>query len=328
MSDVAPCAQRVGRGGPAMVQRCLLTPSVLLVMTLPIPLLGAGVGRAEGDHGAVKLLATVPIPGDLSPLRAFDISFVDQDTQLYYLADRSNASVDVINAKTNTFVMQIKASPAFRGVALKPNPSGPGFVADNDRSGPNGVVASGHWLFVTDASSRVVSFDLRTDPPTQISDVSTGGGDSLRADELAFDPEDGVLLVVNNADSPPFATLVNVNKHTGQLTVGSRITFDLSHAGFDATNGAEQPAWDPGTGKFYQSIPEVNGPGDGTGIDGGVARINPHTAALEKLFPVQFCQPAGLTLGPHRDLLLGCSVTFDTAGQAWTASDPHTAAPI
>src|SRR5262249_36273046 len=90
----------------------------------------------------------------------------------------------------------------------------------------------------------------------------------------------------------------------------------------------EQPAWDPGTGKFYQSIPEVNGPGDGTGIDGGVARINPHTAALEKLFPVQFCQPAGLTLGPHRDLLLGCSVTFDTAGQAWTASDPHTAAPI
>jgi len=311
-----------------MVQRCLLTLSVLLVMTLPIPLLGAGVGSAEEDHGAVKLLATVPIPGDLSPLRAFDISFVDQDTQLYYLADRSNASVDVINAKTNTFVMQIKASPAFRGVALKPNPSGPGFVADNDRSGPNGVVASGHWLFVTDASSRVVSFDLRTDPPTQISDVSTGGGDSLRADELAFDPEDGVLLVVNNADSPPFATLVNVNKHTGQLTVGSRITFDLSHAGFDATNGAEQPAWDPSTGKFYQSIPEVNGPGDGTGIDGGVARINPHTAALEKLFPVQFCQPAGLTLGPHRDLLLGCSVTFDTAGQAWTASGPHTAAPI
>jgi hypothetical protein len=312
-----------------MMRTRWLTLSVVFGVIVPVlSLVGARPGRAADDRGAVKLLATVPIPGTLTPLRAFDISFIDGKSQLYYLADRSNASVDVVNAKTNTFVGQIKASPGFAGVALKPNPSGPGFVADNDRSGPNGVVVSGHWLFVTDAPSRVVSFDLRTDPPMQVGDVSTGGADSLRADELAYDPKDGVLLVVNNADSPPFATLINVDKKTGQLTVGLRVTFDKAHVGFDATNGAEQPAWDPGTRKFYQSIPEVNGPGDGTGTDGGVARINPHTAALEALFPVQFCQPAGLTLGPHEDLLLGCSVTFDTAGQVWSASDKHTAAPI
>src|SRR5262249_25242000 len=157
-----------------MAQRWPLKLSGLLITMVPILLLAVGASGADEDHGAVKLLATVPIPGILSPLRAFDISFVNADTQLYYLADRSNASVDVVDAKTNTFLGQIKATPAFKGVVLKPNPNGPGFVADNDRSGPNGVVASGHWLFVTDAPSRVVSFDLRTNPPTQVSDVHTG----------------------------------------------------------------------------------------------------------------------------------------------------------
>ncbi|HXJ83136.1 MAG TPA: hypothetical protein VMS64_31190 [Candidatus Methylomirabilis sp.] len=307
---------------------------VLLVVLIVMSTVAAGVGSSSagdfGDNsgGAVKLLTTVPVPTSLSPLRAFDISWIDPVTQRYYLSDRSNASVDVVDAKTNTFLGQIKASPPFAGVVLQPNPSGPGFVADNNRSGPNGVASFGRWLFVSDAPSRVVSFDLSTNPPTQVSDVSTGGADSFRADELAYDPKDGVLLVVNNADSPPFATLITVDKQTGKLTVGPRVTFDKAHVGFDATNGAEQPAWDPSTGKFYQSIPEVNGPGDGTGANGGVARINPHTGALEVLFPVSLCQPAGLTVGPHDDLLLGCSVVFDTAGQAWTATDSNTAAPI
>src|SRR5437879_3606224 len=114
--------------------------------------------------------------------------------------------------------------------------------------GPNGGVAALPWLFVTDAASRVVTIDLRTD--TVVSSVSTGGADNLRADELAYDPKGGVLLVVNNADTPPFATLITVNKSTGQLAVGPRITFDAAH-GVDATNGAEQPVWNSTTGKFY-----------------------------------------------------------------------------
>ena len=35
-----------------------------------------------------------------------------------------------------------------------------------------------------------------------VSDVSTGGTPGLRADELAYDPAGGLLLVVNNADRP------------------------------------------------------------------------------------------------------------------------------
>jgi hypothetical protein len=92
----------------------------------------------------------------------FDISFVDQRTQTYYLADRSNAVVDVVDAKDGTFTKQITANPAFKG-----------FTGNNATSGPNGVVAAFPWLFVTDANSRVVTIDLRNG--NTVSDVSTGG---------------------------------------------------------------------------------------------------------------------------------------------------------
>src|SRR5919197_3996518 len=88
----------------------------LLRSTLPWLLVGVllWVGAAVADERrAVKLLTTIPIPTTLSALRAFDISWVDPDTQLYFLGDRSNASVDVADARTNQFVRKISgANPA------------------------------------------------------------------------------------------------------------------------------------------------------------------------------------------------------------------------
>jgi len=301
--------------------RCSALVAVVLAM-LPVgdvAWAGNGPEGNEGvaDRGAVRLLKTVPIPGTAAnttngKLYAFDISFVDQSTQTYYLADRSNAVVDVVDAETGTFVKQIAGG--FKGVAVV---SG---VVQNGQSGPNGVVAAFPWLFVTDAASRVVTIDLRSD--TVVSNVSTGGADNFRADELAYDPKDGLLLVVNNADTPPFATLIKVNKANGQLTVGKRITFDAAN-GVDATNGAEQPVWDPGTRRFFLSIPQI-GPHE---KDGGVVRIDPNTATVDATFPVEFCQPAGLTLGPRQNLLVGCNTVFDTAGNVWAPAGTVTAAP-
>ena len=310
-----------------MMRKRYLALSLLLAAMVPVLLLGAGSSRADGDddrsNGAVRFLKGVPVPGsDLnttSPgkMLVFDISWIDEATQLYYLADRSNAVIDVVNAKTGTFVRQIKGG--FKG-----------FTGSNDTSGPNGVVVIGRpghqFLIVTDAPSRVVSINLQTD--TIVNEVSTGGADGNRADELAFDPVDNLVMPVNNADDKPFATLIKVDPNTGMLTQPKnlegvdRITFT------DATNGAEQPVWDPGTRRFYISIPEIGG-GGGKGPNGAVKRINQHTATVDATFPVQFCQPAGLTVGPHGDLLVGCSVIFNEAGTAWTGlTDPSTAAPI
>jgi hypothetical protein len=275
----------------------------------------ASAGKREGkDDRAVRLLTTVPIPGTGAnttggKMYVFDISFVDQATQTFYLADRSNAVVDVVNAQTNKLISQITATPPFKG-----------FTGSNATSGPNGVVAAFPWLFVTDANSRVVTIDLRNGKT--VGDVSTGGQAGLRADEMAYDPRDGLLLVVNNADTPPFATLVKVNKATGALTVGKRITFDAAH-GVDAQNGAEQPVWEPITGKFYLSIPQVGAKVQ----DGAVVRIS--TAGnVEASYPIKLCSPAGLSLGPNVDLLVGCNTLFDTQGNLWDSTGGVTAVPI
>ena len=282
-------------------------------------------GEAQNDRG-LRLLSLTPVPvakANTTPgMYVFDISFVDQATQTYYLADRSNAAVDVVDAASGKFIEQIQASPAFAGFVSI------GGVAHNELSGPDGVVSAFPWLFVTDAGSRVVSFDLRTTPPTQVSDVTTKAGDPLRADELAYDPEDGLILAINNADTPaPFGTLISVDKNTGKLTVGKRITFDAAH-GVDATNGAEQPIWDPSTHRFYLSIPQIGA----TVSNGGVVRINPATATVEATYPVSSCGPAGLSRGPgedgRHDALIGCNLVFDTTGTTvWSATDPNPADP-
>ena len=263
-----------------------------------------------GDDRGLRLVTLAPIPAASNNstgggMYSFDISYVDSITGNYYLADRSNRVVDFVDS-IGRYVTGIPASPAFAG-----------FTGSNSTSGPNGVVAAFPWLFATDANSRVVTIDLRNN--STVSNASTGGAPGLRADELAYDPTHGVLLVVNNADTPPFATFVIVNQSTGQLTVSTRITFDAAH-GVDAQNGAEQPVWDGALNRFFLSIPQI-----GPNVqNGGVVRINPFSASVEATYPVNFCGPAGLTLGPNQNLFIGCNTVFDTNGNVW---DPNGAVP-
>ena len=294
------------------------------MMLIPGNLAWGDRGELKNDR-AVRLLTTVPIPGTAvnttgGRMFVFDISWVDQASRTYYLADRSNAVVDIVDTKTNTLLFQLTGG--FKG-----------FTGTNGTSGPNGVVTSGHCLFVTDAPSRVVSFDTSVFPPKQVSAVTTASGDLNRTDELAFDPRDSILFPINNADSPPFGTFIKVNQSTCALTqptapapgvaAPDRLLLNVA-GGVDATNGAEQPQWDPGTGKFFLSIPQI-GP---NASSGGVVQINPLTHKIEKTFPISSCQPAGLTKGPNEDFLVGCNTLFDTAGGLWSQTDPNTAAPI
>lgn len=299
------------------MQKRSLTLSLLLVL-VPALVLGTGAAAQPGGGappkqvvtqlltavGPVSLITTIPTPD--APLTSFDASWVDPISQLYYLADRSNASVDVFDADANTFVKRIKAG--FKG-----------FTGSGSTSGPNGVLVSANWLFVTDAPSRVVSIDLTTDQVVGF--VSTAGASGLRADGLAYDEADGLLLAVNSSDTPPFATLIQVNASTGALTVLKKIVFTT------ATAGAGAAVYNPTTGFFYVAIPEVSGPG-GTGPNGAVAPIN-FDGTLNPLFTVPRCQPAGIALdSAKQNLLVSCGVVFDTAGLAWNAAGTSSAAPI
>jgi hypothetical protein len=56
-------------------------------------------------------------------------------------------------------------------------------------------------------------------------------------------------------------------------------------------------------------------------------RIAPNATSVEAVYPVQFCSPAGLTVGPRQDLFIGCNQVFDTAGNVWDPNGTVTAAP-
>src|SRR5215471_5278107 len=206
---------------------------------------------------AVHLLSSVQVPvtdgNTTNGMYSFDISYVDQSTGVYFLADRSNLAVESLSALS--ILTQIRPNnghapfAGFTPCAVQP-------AGANDCAGPNGVVSVFPFLFVTDAPSRVLSFDLRFNPPKTVGECTTKPGEPTRADELAYDPADGLILAINNASSPPFGTLIKVDKMTGVLTCGTNIILDAAH-GVDATNGAEQPVWDPGTRKFYLSIPQI-----------------------------------------------------------------------
>ena len=309
----------------AKVFRSLGLAISLAAVVSPVGSAAQGNNEGKADRGAVRLFTTVPISGTAAnttggKMYVFDISWVDQQSHTYYLADRSNAVVDIVDTKKNKLLFQLTGG--FKG-----------FTGNNGTSGPNGVTTGGHCLFVTDAPSRVVSFDTSTFPPKQVSAVSTASGDLNRADELAYDSKDNVILAINNADTPPFGTFIDVNPRTCALiqptapppgvAAPDRLLLNAAN-GVDAQNGAEQPQFDSDTGKFYLSIPQI-----GANVSsGGVVQINPLTHAIEKTFPISFCSPAGLTHGPNDDFLVGCNTVFDTAGGVWSATDANTAAPI
>jgi hypothetical protein len=238
-------------------------------------------------------------------VKSFDISFVDPLIGLYVLGDRTNLAVDVIDTGTNTFLTQLKGG--FRGAV----------TGDNDHSGPDGVLIVGHReVWVGDAPcpagqpngcdpvgpSSVKVIDLFTQQRTHV--ISTGG--TARADELCVDPRDHLVMVANNADTPPFASLIS----TQTYQVVKKIPFDGTGGAPLSINGAEQCQWDHRTGKFYISIPGIGQTPPLPAGTGGVAVIDPVSMSVEQTFivPLASCDsPQGMAIGPDHQILLGCN---------------------
>ena len=69
--------------------------------TLMFALLSASVAAlalpAPANASELRQIGTISIPGEA--LDSFDISFVDQKTNRYFLADRSNKAIDVFDVK-------------------------------------------------------------------------------------------------------------------------------------------------------------------------------------------------------------------------------------
>src|ERR1700688_3409939 len=170
-----------------------------------------GVSALAGAANAAELrqIGTISIPGE--PLNSFDISWIDQASGLYFLADRSNKGIDIVDTKKGTYVGRVAGMV---GPIMKKD----GTCCNNDKSGPNGVVVAGKEAWVGDGDSTVKVIDLKT---MKIVDTIKTGGES-RADELGYDPKDQVIAIANNADEPPFLTIISkqpVHKIRGKLVM-------------------------------------------------------------------------------------------------------------
>ena len=266
---------------------------------VPVLAMAGYAGYARADEHMV-LVDTIAVPGGLG---AFDISFVDPKRDLYVLADRTNGAVDFFNARDATFIGRVGG---FKGVYTDPTTK----AVVNGLSGPDGVVIAGDKVWAGDGDSTVKVIDI---PTFQVVDtISTGGG--FRCDEMAWDLADHILAVANNADTPPFVTMIDTDTHK----IVGKIVFDGTKGTPDATKtGIEQPQWSPKTGMFYVSVPQIT-PADAT--QGGVSVIDPSTKSVTATYPISNCTPAGLALGPNNEALIGCSASFGKTPDVLTQS--------
>jgi len=235
------------------------------------------------SHYTMTGLAKMQVPGH--PLRSFAVSAVDPTDHVYALSDRSNRAVDLFDTRTHKFVGRATGF------------SGDGAGHGHGKAGPNGIVAVGKQLWAGDGNStvKIVNVSARK----VVANISTGG--SKRVDELAFDPRDHLVVAANNADHPPLLTFMSTRPGhhvTGRLRLPR------------ATDGLEQPVWDPANGMVYVAVPQVGS----RPARGGIAEIKPRTRKLRKVYPVHKCMPAGLALGPHDHLMIGCSDDAIAAG--------------
>jgi len=284
----------------------------------------AGPGTAFADETFQKN-SVITVPGGLN---SFDIGFVDPKLGLYFLADRTNSTIDQVDTSDNSITQLAPGS--FVGVQPGSNTSGPnGVITANNHTevwAADGVLCDGPCGLETPATqtSQVVVISLDSGEVTHT--IDTGG--QRRADELCEDPQHHVVLVANDDGLDLLLSFISTQSYSvvGQLHLDGT---DPKAKLINATNGIEQCQWSPRTKKFYLAVPEVNGDGITPNQKPGVVlQINPSSMKVEKVFPIDFgfvaataataaanavpatadcLGPQGLAIGPNRQILLGCS---------------------
>ena len=210
----------------------------------------------------VGFLEVIPIPGN--PVVSTDLSWTDPGTERFYLADRSNSAVDIVDTEKDIFVNRVTGYVGATGT---------------NGTGPNGVlVTPDRRLFAGDGNSKLQVADVdpnssnylkflfpsvgcTTNCGVNTADPTFAGGKQCnngttnscnRADELGYDPADHIIMVNNDQPTPaspatvawPYATFVSTDTYK---ILGEII--------FTGAGGAEQPVWDAAIQRFLVTLP-------------------------------------------------------------------------
>jgi hypothetical protein len=289
------------------------TKRIPLALLVPAALLVFVAARADDDHNeqssTYKRVTTISIPD----LVGFDISWVDSESARYYLADRGTGNmpatprIDVVDTDSNKLLLLIPMPKDAHGTPI----AGNGVVAIH-RTGSDDEEDQPGTLVVGGSDSSAIFFDLAHPlaPPVP---VNTGG--IGRADELAYDPRDHIILIANDRAADLFVTFISTV--TPPQILG-KIKYDGSVPGNPkSTGGIEQPVWDGKTKKFYLAIPATS-----DHPNGEVDEIDPVTMKITRRFPTS-CGPAGLALIPGQRLMTSCGDVLDIKSGAVVFTVPN-----
>src|ERR1700730_6410830 len=287
--------------------------------TAQVPCQGPGAPSTT----QTKCVTAIAIPG--IQLKSFDISFVNPDREEFYLADRASKGIDIIDTDELKFKRTAGLDKPFQGIVLNKA----GTAVNRAASAPAGVVSHGRWLYAGAGDSSGHVIDLIAPSSSATKQILPTGG-TLRVDEMDLTTDGTLLLAANNADDPSFVTLFSANgdQTLSNVFVIKKTTIDHAILPPACGLGIEQPAWEPKTKRFYTSIPIIadNPPGCNYGqpnppnpipCSGGLLVTDPLAPnGVEGAYdPVKntgviklnACGPNGATVGPHDNLLLGCT---------------------
>ncbi len=277
----------------------------------------------------LALIGVIGIPGN--PISSTDIAWVDQATERLYFTDRGNGptdtcpliagatthgAVDVVDAENDLYIGRITTGKVGGGSVCFAGANS----ANRNLGGPNGVVNGPNltvWAGDGDNTLKVADVNPKNSLTTylQIIDsialsnrtaVSMCGAKCFRADELAYDPEDHIVMVATDAPTgtgcspspalvcPPYASFVNADSHAliGQINFAAQ--------GLLGGGGLEQPLWIPALHRFFQTLPAV----DSIAIVDPRAP-NPHVTGTIDLSKFE-CSPTGEALGDDDHVVVSC----------------------
>ncbi len=291
----------------------------------------AGCGES-GNSGN----AQIPVAGITSAnAYSFDLGTVDTTTATYYVTDRTNKSIDVVDIGSHKVTKQFQ--PGFFGCALYPttaptyvtpapgcNPVG-GVAANNDTSGPDGLDVVGAYLYVGDVGKLWVldktTGAVQAGSPIAIPSATAATlpviPTTVRADEGCWDSVHNVYAISTPGDASPFVTFLNTTVNATP-TVTNRVRMEdaggpsagLEACTFDAA-GNFYVNNDGSTANAHGEIDMITRaaivalPGGGTdvGVGGWQAALAHGSTAFA--LPA-LCDPTGIALGPRNEVGAMC----------------------
>jgi len=258
---------------------------------------GCGSDLSPGSPEANDATANVSVPG-ISAGKSFSFDLGTVFNGKYYVTDRNNKALDVVDTSTLAFSQIIPTGAnAYAGAQ-----------ASNATSGPNGVNGiPGTTLLYTGDVNNVRIVDAASN--TVVKSIKVGDG-GFRADEGCFDADHGLYMIAIPDADVPYAAVINTNTQT----LVSKIVW-VDTDGSTPAGGNEQCQYDHGSQSFL-----VNNDGTAANPRGEVDVIpvasimaippggsaNVFSLPGVKRYPLGTCDPTGLDLGPGAEMAAEC----------------------